>query len=42
MTLDSWTDPLALVLLGGLLLVVGVIWARFARVARARRKRDRH
>jgi uncharacterized integral membrane protein len=31
MIAGSWTDPLALVLLGGILLVVGVILARLAR-----------
>ena len=29
-----WTDPLVLVLLGGILLVVGVVLARFARERR--------
>jgi len=40
MIAGSWNDPAAFVLLGGVLLMVGVIWARFARAARARRKRD--
>jgi len=41
MIAGSWTDPLALVLLGGVLVVVGVVLARFVRAARARRTRDR-
>jgi uncharacterized integral membrane protein len=39
MIVGSWTDPLVLVLLGGVLLVVGVVVARLARTARARRAR---
>jgi uncharacterized integral membrane protein len=39
MIVGSWTDPLALVLLGGVLLVVGVALTRLARAARARRRR---
>jgi uncharacterized integral membrane protein len=41
MIAGSWTEPLALVLLGGVLLVVGIVLARVARAVRARRTRDR-
>ena len=40
MIAGSWNDPAAFALLGGILLAVGVIWARFARAARARRTRN--
>jgi hypothetical protein len=40
MSAGSWTDPVELVLLGGLFLLVGVIWTRCARAARARRSRN--
>ena len=40
MIAGSWTDPLALVLLGAVLVVVGVVLARLVRAARARRHRD--
>jgi uncharacterized integral membrane protein len=39
MIAGSWTDPLALVLLGAVLVMVGVVLARVARAARARRTR---
>jgi uncharacterized integral membrane protein len=41
MIAGDWTDPLVLVLFGGVLLVVGVVLARAARAARTRRTRDR-
>ena len=37
----AWNDPLALVLLGGVLVVVGLISRWVVRAARARRARDR-
>ena len=40
MILGSWTDPLALVLLGAVLVTVGLILGWVARAARARRTRD--
>jgi uncharacterized integral membrane protein len=40
MIAGSWTDPLALVLLGAVLVVVGVVLAWLGRAARARRTRD--
>ncbi len=39
MTAGSWTDPFALILLGGVLVVVGLIFGWVARAARARRTR---
>jgi len=39
MTAGDWNSPLALVLLGAVL-VVGVVLARLVRAARARRTRD--
>jgi hypothetical protein len=38
---NAWNDRLALLLLGGLLVVVGVVLARVVRAARIRRTRDR-
>ena len=40
MTAGDWNSPLALVLLGAVLVVVGVVLARLVRAARARRHRD--
>jgi uncharacterized integral membrane protein len=41
MIAGSWTDPLTLVLLGGVLVVVGLLLGWVARAARTRRTRDR-
>jgi len=41
MIAGDWNHPLALVLLGAVLLVVGLILGWVARTARARRTRDR-
>jgi hypothetical protein len=38
---NAWNDPLALLVLGGLLVVVGVVLARVVRAVRIRRTRDR-
>jgi uncharacterized integral membrane protein len=40
MTAGAWNSPLALLLLGAVLVVVGVVLARLVRAARARRHRD--
>jgi len=38
---DAWNDPLALLVLGGFLVMVGIVLARVVRAARIRRTRDR-
>jgi hypothetical protein len=37
---NAWNDPLALLVLGGLLVMVGIVLARVVRAARARRTRN--